>query len=114
MRLRIISDGTPQGTRVLDGNGRMIKGIASVTWNVDASGRAKATLTFNNVAVDVIGHEESEENVVVCPLCGHMAVLPVKQIGKKEHYTGSEEMFTCGVCKKKSYAEDWFDYTEMD
>ena len=114
MRLRIISDGTPQGTKVLDGNGRLIKGISQVTWSVEYGKRASATLTFNNVDVDVIGEEELEENVVVCPICGNRAMLPVKQIGRKEQYKGSEELFTCGVCKKKSYAEDWFDYGGMD
>lgn len=54
--LRIVSDGTPLGTKVFDSDGAEIKGcITKVEWSIDANCAGQATLTFANVEVDLIG-----------------------------------------------------------
>ena len=54
-RIRIVSDGTPAGTRVLQPNGERMPGrITNVEWRVAANGGpATAVITFHNVEVEV-------------------------------------------------------------
>lgn len=55
-KLKIVSDGTSMGTRVIL-NGKEIQGIISkVEWWISAeSGIAEARVTFNNVEAKLIG-----------------------------------------------------------
>jgi hypothetical protein len=54
--MRIVSDGTPFGTKVYDADGAEIKGcITKVEWSIEVDGIGQAKLTFSNVEVDVIG-----------------------------------------------------------
>lgn len=54
--IKIYSDGTPASTRVFQENGIEIRGITSIVWSIAGpDGIAKATLTFEDVLVDVKG-----------------------------------------------------------
>jgi hypothetical protein len=54
-RIRIVGDGTPQGTRVLMPDGTPVPGVVRVEWGLDAGpGKmAWARLTLCRVGVDV-------------------------------------------------------------
>jgi len=58
MKIKIISDGTPLGTKVLDENGIEITGICEVTWFIYPDGPARARLTFANVEIEAIGEAD--------------------------------------------------------
>lgn len=53
MRLRISSDGTPQGTRILDENGERVKGVTEVSWRLPARSMAEACVHLAWCGVDV-------------------------------------------------------------
>jgi len=56
MKLHIISDGTPQGTKVLDENDKVIERITKVSWSINAEdGLARVVLEVVKVRVDVVG-----------------------------------------------------------
>ena len=51
--VKIISDGTTKGSKVLDSNGKEIKDVTSATWELDSSiGIAIGTITLNAVPFD--------------------------------------------------------------
>lgn len=54
-RVKIVSDGSPYNTKMLDCNGVEIAGIKSIVWSIDANNWGKAIVTFENVAVEVEG-----------------------------------------------------------
>lgn len=56
-RVRIVSDGTPIGTKVYDADGRLMDmgAITKVEWSIEAAGTGVARLTLANVEVDLIG-----------------------------------------------------------
>lgn len=54
-RVRITSDGTPQGTRVELEDGTLIKGVQKVTWINEIRGFARVQLELLAVPVDVVG-----------------------------------------------------------
>lgn len=60
-KVKIISDGTPNGTRVLDSDGVQIEGaISKIEWGIEAGGGpAIAKITFINVEVEVIGEADN-------------------------------------------------------
>lgn len=56
--IKIYSDGTAAGTKVFQEDGAEIRGITSITWAIEggySAQSAKATLTFENVEVEVQG-----------------------------------------------------------
>jgi len=56
VRIKIISDGTAPGTRVVDARtGEPIDGITAISWKVDVNRLAEATLTFIKVPVEAEG-----------------------------------------------------------
>jgi hypothetical protein len=59
LRLRVISDGTCQGTRVIDAlTGRPVEGVTAVTWNLDAcdlAAEVRLTISGLDCPVDVQG-----------------------------------------------------------
>jgi len=62
MKIKIISDGTPHGTKVIDmDTGEPIAGILEVTWRVDAGGDAIAELKIYGVPVEVVGKRKDIE-----------------------------------------------------
>lgn len=54
-RVRITSDGTPQGTRVELEDGTLIKGVQKVAWTNEVRGFARVQLELLATAVDVVG-----------------------------------------------------------
>lgn len=65
MRIKIESDGTPQGTRVLNAEtGDMVEGVTGVEWVLpDCNSYARATLIFERVECEVIGEAEEPTNL---------------------------------------------------
>lgn len=57
MQLKIISDGTPSGTHVVDAHtGEEVRGVKSVQWNASAeSKRTECVITLTRVHVDIVG-----------------------------------------------------------
>lgn len=61
MKLKIISDGTPIGTRVFAEDGETVEDVERITWGVSVKDKtAKARITLRNVAVDVIGEKHGD------------------------------------------------------
>jgi hypothetical protein len=59
MKVKIISDGTPRGTRVVDtATGEPLYQVRAVTWACEARGTAKAILELVGVEIEVIGEAE--------------------------------------------------------
>ncbi len=52
MHLRVVSDGTVDGTRVMDLNGRILEGVQKVSFTVDAQ-KGKARLLLEVVDFDL-------------------------------------------------------------
>ena len=53
--IRIVSDGTPQGTKVFDENGVQmdIRRLTKIEWEAQAGHICKAVLTYTYIDVDV-------------------------------------------------------------
>jgi hypothetical protein len=61
-RLRITSDGTPQGTRVFTEDGTLIRGVQLVSWHLSTSEMARCTIEVRAVAVDLVGEGSMPED----------------------------------------------------
>lgn len=114
MRLRIVSDGTPDGTRVVDERGHPLHGVASVVWQMERDRTVTATITIREVEADLVVDESPKTAVVTCPICEHQLELPTKDIGRRADVEGKDVRWKCGKCGKYSYAEDWFDTSGMN
>ena len=117
MKLKIISDGTSQGTRIVSLEGRQLRDVTKVTWSVNAGGKSKAIIEVEEVPVEVVGeskHEEPEMSILTCPICDEQMLLETSSAGRKADYLGTNKRWQCGSCKKTSYAEDWFDTSGMN
>lgn len=55
MKLRIVSDGTTYGTKVVDERGERIEGVTFVGWTIKAGASATAVLHLRGVGADVAG-----------------------------------------------------------
>lgn len=65
MRLKIVSDGTANGTRITDEDGRMLEGVQSVAWECHVKRHfGLAVITVNGVELDadtlLMGGDEDE------------------------------------------------------
>lgn len=66
-RYRIVSDGTPRGTKVLDPEGRELDMVTKVEWSIEGcDGIGVARVTLLNAEVDVVG-DEPEQSVQHAP-----------------------------------------------
>lgn len=54
-QVNIISDGTSNGTRVIDADGKEIVGMTRVSWSIGARGVAKVYVEFDAVKIDAPG-----------------------------------------------------------
>lgn len=63
MKLRIVSDGTPVGSRVETEDGVPVDGVMAVAWTIEAGQMARAVVTLLRVPVELVGEAE----VVVDP-----------------------------------------------
>jgi hypothetical protein len=59
MKLRIVSDGTPKGTRVLDENDELIERVTVADWHAAVGEIPTATLKLFAMPVDVIGEAKA-------------------------------------------------------
>lgn len=54
MRIKIVGDGTPRGTTVVDADtGERLEGVTAVEWQMDARNLATAKITLLKVPVEV-------------------------------------------------------------
>jgi len=113
-RLRIISDGTSAGTRVIDSMGRQIENVTAIAWKAEAGKLATAEIAVIDIPVDLVVDEAPKTNVVTCPICDHQIELNVKDIGRRADVEGKEVRWKCGKCGRYSMAEDWFDVSGMN
>jgi hypothetical protein len=61
MKLRIISDGSRLGTRVLDESGNQVEGVTRIWWEADGkTGQIVARIEIDRCDIDVIGDEEGK------------------------------------------------------
>jgi hypothetical protein len=59
MKIKIISDGTSAGTKIVDQDtGEFLNNAVSVTWRISVHGTAVATVTLRDVPVDVVGEAD--------------------------------------------------------
>lgn len=56
---KIISDGTPQGTKILDPDGKELRFVKSITWNICVEGNSTAFVTLDKVALEAKNDEET-------------------------------------------------------
>ena len=78
MRLRIVSDGTPAGTKLIDADtGEQVNNvIKEVTWKMNGSDEyAEVTLKVVDMSVDLVGrvtkqHGIEKEFQRLCSICG--------------------------------------------
>lgn len=60
--LRIVSDGTPRGTRVLNAEtGEELAGVRSVLWHIGMDGFARATIEVWAVPIDAVAAVSDSE-----------------------------------------------------
>ena len=58
MKLRIVSDGTVEGTRLETEDGELIEGVISLQWSLDAHSGAKLSFTrvsLIGVSAEIVG-----------------------------------------------------------
>ena len=65
-KVRIVSDGTPSGTRVEGPDGQPIPGVVSVSWNVKVGKIARATIELINVDIDAVADVEQRHLCMGC------------------------------------------------
>jgi hypothetical protein len=61
-RLRITSDGTPRGTRVLTEDGTLVRGVQLVSWHLAVGEMARCTIEVRAVAADLVGEGSMPED----------------------------------------------------
>lgn len=66
MRIRIVSDGTPHGTRVEDiDTGDRLRYIQAIGWEIGMDGLATALLRIRNVPINVVADVDLEKSEIV-------------------------------------------------
>ncbi|MFQ5849361.1 MAG: hypothetical protein ACE5JU_02085 [Candidatus Binatia bacterium] len=64
MRLRIVSDGHPRNTTVMDADtGERVEGVTSLEWKIDRNNLGTVTMTVESVEVAVVGLLEKKQRV---------------------------------------------------
>ncbi|MEX2444503.1 MAG: hypothetical protein WD492_12920 [Alkalispirochaeta sp.] len=62
MKLKVVSDGTPEGTQVMSAEtGELIEGLTEVRFRVPADGLPIARITVERIEADVQGDEDVSE-----------------------------------------------------
>lgn len=62
VRLRVTSDGTPRGTRVITEDGKLVKGVQMVSWQLMIDGFARVQVELAGVAADLVGLVDVEDS----------------------------------------------------
>lgn len=61
MKLKLISDGTTQGTKVVDiKSGEMIENVYHIRWELTTGGKSMMILDLVDIPAEVIGHAEED------------------------------------------------------
>lgn len=60
MKLRIVSDGSSGGTKILDENDQTIENIVEVSWEIEVGRHAQVFLTFTDMPVELVGDIASQ------------------------------------------------------
>lgn len=55
MKVSIISDGTPRGTRIADDQGRPIEGVVAARWDIGVGQPAEVRIDLSFIALDAEG-----------------------------------------------------------
>jgi hypothetical protein len=56
MKLKVVSDGTPMGTRVEDEHGNVVENVVNVLWSCNADdGHADVSINLVRLPVEVVG-----------------------------------------------------------
>jgi len=53
--LKIVSDGTPEGTMVYDSNGLIIENVESIEWNYTDNNKCWATIEIARIPIEAGG-----------------------------------------------------------
>lgn len=114
MKLKIISDGTREGTYIIPLGKGELENVMSIAWSIkEGQMNATATITVSDVQVEVQG-EVNEPTVITCPNCQNRVETTVQEVGRHNEYKGTSVRWKCGKCCKLGYAEDWFFYEDMN
>lgn len=62
-RLRIVSDGTPVGTKIYTEDGALLRGVQMVNWHLEIGGFATVQVELVGVPLDVVGLLEDEGSI---------------------------------------------------
>jgi len=64
MRLKIVSDGHPRNTQIVDeATGQAVEGVTKLEWKMDRHNLATATITLESVSVDVVALLEKKQRL---------------------------------------------------
>lgn len=65
MKVRVVSDGTPAGTRVEDiETGDLLRGVAAVAFEIGIESTATVLLRVKNVPVNIVGDLDIERSTI--------------------------------------------------
>ena len=112
-RLRIISDGTTDGTWVLDDDGNSIENVTAIHWQLTGN-TVTATLTIADAEAELVIDESPKTTLISCPRCETKFEMPTKDIGRRADVIEKPIRWKCAKCGKYSLAEDWFDVSGMN
>lgn len=82
MRIKIVSDGTGRGTKVINAEtGEVVEGVKSATWSCSARGEAMVVLTFVHVHVEVEGDSvATDAQALADAVKKHIAAAPHRPV----------------------------------
>ena len=69
MKLKIVSDGTDKGTKVIDEMGNVVEHVLSVQWQISAGMRSRATIELINVPIETMaldGKRQIRKRLIRC------------------------------------------------
>jgi hypothetical protein len=94
VRLRITSDGTPKGTRVVTEDGTLIRGVQLVSWHLSTGEMARCTIEVRAVAVDLVGEGSMPEDPT--------AVVTLNQPQEAPEGPGFRARYHCPECLRSA------------
>jgi hypothetical protein len=62
VKIKIVSDGTPSGTQVVnEATGEKLERITAIEWRISTNNFAEAIITFRNIPIETVGFRDEEE-----------------------------------------------------
>lgn len=81
-RLKIVSDGTPMGTKVMTQSGEVIENVTSIYWNIRADGTGShADISITPFPIEVTP-TSMDADVDINDICKHFDSVTVNGSGK--------------------------------